>query len=136
MHRERTRPLGHEIESVGKVVPLAGLAGGAVAAPIGMLARPALVGISQAGAAAARASAVSTGVSIGPGSASATGPSSDWVSWRSGFFSSSCWMKAASSRCENCSNLIACCSCGVIANVWREARMRLGPIRMCPPGGH
>src|SRR5215471_2597667 len=41
-------------------------------------------------------------------------------------------MKAASSRCENCSNLIACCSCGVIAKVWREARMRLGPIRMCP----
>src|SRR5262245_19837765 len=41
-------------------------------------------------------------------------------------------MKAANSRCENCSSLIACCSCGVIANVWREARMRLGPIRMCP----
>src|SRR5260221_14613472 len=41
-------------------------------------------------------------------------------------------MKAASSRCENCSSLIACCSCGVIANVWREARMRLGPIRMRP----
>src|SRR5438874_1663587 len=87
---------------------------------------------ARAGAAAASASAVSFGATIGPASSSATGPSSAWDSWRSGFFSSSCWMNAASSRCENCSNLIACCSCGVIANVWREARMRLGPIRMCP----
>ena len=47
MDRERARPLGDEIEGVGGIVALADAAGGAIAAAVGMLARPALVGFGQ-----------------------------------------------------------------------------------------
>ena len=113
--------------------PRAGAALASVTAAIGEFAGPALVGIGQSRRRGGqRLGGIGRRIDRRRRRASAIGPSSAAVSCSSGFFSSSCWMKAASSRCENCSSLIACCSCGVIARVWRDARMRLGPIRMYP----
>ena len=47
MDGQRARTFGHEIEGVGGVFALAALAGGAIAAAVGMLARPALGGLRQ-----------------------------------------------------------------------------------------
>jgi len=47
MNGKRARPFGDEIERVGRVFALAALGGRAIAAAIGMLARPPLVGLGQ-----------------------------------------------------------------------------------------
>ena len=50
--------------------------------------------------------------------AGSSGPASGSSRCRSGFFSSSASTKASSSRFDNCSSLIACCSCGVMTSPW------------------
>ena len=49
MDRQRARAFGDEIQRIGGILALADLAGRAVAAAIGMLARPPLVGLGQSG---------------------------------------------------------------------------------------
>ena len=45
--RERTRTAGDEVERIGKALALANSAGRRIAAPVGVLARPAVVGLGQ-----------------------------------------------------------------------------------------
>jgi hypothetical protein len=66
MDGQRPRTLRHEIKRFGRILALAETACGGVAAPVGMFTGPAIVGRrARAGAAAERASAVSRGVSMG-----------------------------------------------------------------------